>query len=172
MPLDILMTLAATFPFSVIQQIISLLDKVEVSFLCRLPSCLPSKPTLTSQQEMWVPLTSSVPFSGLPLPFALSGKVLLQLDFRIAAQVPAFPAVMWNCSLVHISSVLSLSSLYRTWKFISYLMIRFDILEQIKEKNELLTPKKVEKKNIRVMAFLLLSFADQKSEAEFWIKHP
>lgn len=59
MLLDILEALAATFPFSVIQQIISLLGKMEVCFLCPLPGCLLSKPALTSQQEMWVPLSSA-----------------------------------------------------------------------------------------------------------------
>lgn len=82
--LDIFMAIAATFLFSVIQKIISLLYEMEVSFLC-LPGHLLSKPAPDQSAGKVSAFEFHWPFSGLPLPFALSGKVLLQLDLSIAA---------------------------------------------------------------------------------------
>lgn len=47
-------------------------------------------------------LSPLLAFFGLPLPFALSGKVLWQSGFRIAHNCQHLPDVMWNCNLVHI----------------------------------------------------------------------
>ena len=67
--LDISAGLAATFPISVTQHIISLLDKVEGCLLCRLPGCLPSKPVLSSQQpEAWLPSASAGLFLAFHCP--------------------------------------------------------------------------------------------------------
>lgn len=99
--LDVMVGLPAMVPINVIQQIFALLDKTKLYLPCHLPGPLPYKSALSSQQELWLPLTFPWPSSaGHFLAFLCPLHFLAKFWCNQAAgwqrNCQHLPDVMWN----------------------------------------------------------------------------